>query len=432
MAFRYVISAALLTREARVAALFITSGDLIADRALRAARAAMRRTATSRRPPTSMLQAVELAPGFASAWFALGETREALGRSRRRASRLSRRRRPPTRRTGTARRCISRALARPIRRPRTLHAYVRTLFDQYAPRFDRALEDLAYRAPALLRDAVHASTATRFGTMLDLGCGTGLAGAAFRPHVDWLVGVDLSPKMVDEARRKGLYDELAVGDIGQFLADEQAASAFHLVIAADVFAYMADLAEVCAAVARVLAPGGLFGFTVETHDGDGAIVGAKMRYAHGEAFVRGAIADAGPVTLVELTHASSRTENRVPVPGLLVRRARDDKRPRRPLLLCRARPPCPNCPTSSRAGSRTRGWAPRAHQLELLGVARAGRSALLIAPTGAGKTLAGFLPTLVELSGAGARRSRNGKQARSPPAAASAARAGCTRSTSRR
>ena len=46
-----------------------------------------------------------------------------------------------------------------------------------------------------------------------------------------------------------------------------------------------------------------------------------------------------------------------------------------------------------------RGWTPRAHQLELLGVARAGRSALLIAPTGAGKTLAGFLPTLVELSG---------------------------------
>jgi ATP-dependent helicase Lhr and Lhr-like helicase len=45
-----------------------------------------------------------------------------------------------------------------------------------------------------------------------------------------------------------------------------------------------------------------------------------------------------------------------------------------------------------------RGWVPRAHQLELLAKARAGRSALLIAPTGAGKTLAGFLPSLVELS----------------------------------
>jgi ATP-dependent Lhr-like helicase len=46
----------------------------------------------------------------------------------------------------------------------------------------------------------------------------------------------------------------------------------------------------------------------------------------------------------------------------------------------------------------SRGWTPRAHQLELLAKARAGRSVLLIAPTGAGKTLAGFLPSLVELS----------------------------------
>jgi len=46
----------------------------------------------------------------------------------------------------------------------------------------------------------------------------------------------------------------------------------------------------------------------------------------------------------------------------------------------------------------SRGWAPRDHQLALLEKARAGRSALLIAPTGGGKTLAGFLPTLVELS----------------------------------
>src|SRR5262245_7275195 len=46
----------------------------------------------------------------------------------------------------------------------------------------------------------------------------------------------------------------------------------------------------------------------------------------------------------------------------------------------------------------SRGWTPRAHQLELLAKARADRSVLLIAPTGAGKTLAGFRPSLVELS----------------------------------
>ena len=62
-----------------------------------------------------------------------------------------------------------------------------------------------------------------------------------------------------------------------------------------------------------------------------------------------------------------------------------------------------------------RGWEPRAHQLELLAKARAGRSVLLIAPTGAGKTLAGFLPSLVELSGATRNLSTPARQARSVP-----------------
>jgi ATP-dependent Lhr-like helicase len=58
----------------------------------------------------------------------------------------------------------------------------------------------------------------------------------------------------------------------------------------------------------------------------------------------------------------------------------------------------------------SRGWRPRAHQLDLLAKAQAGTSVLLIAPTGGGKTLAGFLPSLVELSAAATR-------VRRPPAA---------------
>jgi ATP-dependent helicase Lhr and Lhr-like helicase len=66
----------------------------------------------------------------------------------------------------------------------------------------------------------------------------------------------------------------------------------------------------------------------------------------------------------------------------------------------------------------SRGWAPRAHQLDLLAKAQSGRSVLLIAPTGGGKTLAGFLPTLVELGGASVsslqRAGANAMQTRSP------------------
>jgi predicted TPR repeat methyltransferase len=293
--------------------LFITSGDLIADRRYDLARA-YAADGDLAAAADLFAQAVELAPGFASAWFALGEARVALGDTQGARAAFERAQAAdPEDRHGAALHLARLGAADPA--TAALHGYVRTLFDQYAPRFDRALEDLSYSAPALLREAVTAH-GKRFGSMLDLGCGTGLAGVAFRPHVDWLVGVDLSPKMIEEARKKGLYDRLAVGDIAQFLADEQQSSAY-LVIAADVFAYVADLADVCAAVARVMQPGGLFGFTVETHEGEAAIVGAKMRYAHSEQFIRDAIADAG-LTLIELTRASSRTENRIPVPGLLV------------------------------------------------------------------------------------------------------------------
>uniref|UniRef100_UPI00057739AE DEAD/DEAH box helicase n=1 Tax=Bradyrhizobium diazoefficiens TaxID=1355477 RepID=UPI00057739AE len=60
--------------------------------------------------------------------------------------------------------------------------------------------------------------------------------------------------------------------------------------------------------------------------------------------------------------------------------------------------PAAPLPDRFEAWFAARGWSPRAHQLALLEKAREDRSALLIAPTGAGKTLAGFLPTLVELS----------------------------------
>ena len=299
--------------------LFLSSGDILADRRYDLAR---RYAADGDLAAAADLfaQAVELSPGFAAAWFALGETRATLGdRGGAIAAFAKARDTDPRDHHGAALALARLGAADPA--SAALRTYVRTLFDQYAPRFDRALADLSYRAPALLQDAIAALCAAegrsmRHGTMLDLGCGTGLGGAAFRARVDWLVGVDLSPKMVEVARQKRLYDRLVVGEIEEFLAGETECG-FHLVIAADVFAYMAGLEAVCGAVERVLVPGGLFGFTVETHAGEGAIVGPKMRYAHGEKFIRDAIADAG-LTLVALTQVSTRTENRLPVPGLLV------------------------------------------------------------------------------------------------------------------
>jgi len=62
-------------------------------------------------------------------------------------------------------------------------------------------------------------------------------------------------------------------------------------------------------------------------------------------------------------------------------------------------PPETILPDRFRAWFRGRGWQPHGHQLEMLAAAETGQSALLIAPTGGGKTLAGFLPSLVDLAG---------------------------------
>jgi predicted TPR repeat methyltransferase len=192
------------------------------------------------------------------------------------------------------------------------------LFDQHALEFDQALvERLDYRGPELLLAALRPPEGQRFrlGSVLDLGCGTGLSGAAFRPFCDWLAGVDISPGMIEQARSKGLYDRLVVSELLEFLAGEKGAQ-HHLVLAADVFVYCSDLAPIAAGVAKMLAPGGRFAFTVETHDQPGVRLQGTLRYAHGPDHVRDAIANAG-LQMVPLTETSTRTEKGEPVPGLL-------------------------------------------------------------------------------------------------------------------
>jgi predicted TPR repeat methyltransferase len=208
--------------------------------------------------------------------------------------------------------------------PAMTPTYVRRLFDQYAGRYDASLtEHLDYRGPALLRTAVEsvmraAKRPMRFGSMLDLGCGTGLGGAAFRPFVDWLVGVDLSPAMIAQAATKGLYDRLIASDIAACLADEITdKAAYHLVLAADVFVYVNDLAPIIASAARVLAPDAVLAFTVETHAGSGVKLLPTLRYAHGEAYVRTVLGDAG-LTVAHLDKTPVRTEKGVPVDSLVV------------------------------------------------------------------------------------------------------------------
>jgi predicted TPR repeat methyltransferase len=300
------------------ARLFLSSGDLMADRRFDFARD-LQLKGDLAAAADLLLQATELAPGFASAWFTLGGIREQLG-EREQAIAAFRRAlaADPDDRHGARLRLMLLG-AEPL--SGMPQAYVRTLFDQYAPKFETALvDDLGYRGPALLFKAVLATRAALrkpalFRRAIDLGCGTGLAATAFAAQVDHFTGIDLSPRMIEKARATGLYAELEVADMLEGLRGRPDASA-DLVLAADAMVYVADIAPLLGEVKRVLAAGGLLAFTVETHGGEGVLLGGGLRYAHSAVYVRASIGEAG-LTLSRLEDLSARNEDNTPVPGLV-------------------------------------------------------------------------------------------------------------------
>lgn len=208
-------------------------------------------------------------------------------------------------------------------------AYVRALFDRYAERFDKELvEKLAYRGPQLVAAAAaRALPGRRDLRVLDLGCGTGLAGVTLRPLAAELHGVDLSSGMVTQARKRGVYDGLMIGGLVETLQDSPAA--WDLLAAADVLMYLGGLEPAFAAAAAALRPGGALVFTVEamTHE---EIAGAgphapylrpSRRYAHAPEYLRDALASAG-LTLMFIESAVLRMDRRQPVVGWVAAAAR--------------------------------------------------------------------------------------------------------------
>ncbi len=151
------------------------------------------------------------------------------------------------------------------------------LFDDYADHFDQHQAVMQYCVPRAAFDAVAATASAGGWDIGDLGCGTGLCGPLFRPLARTLTGVDLSPKMIEKARERGVYDALVQDDISGFLRARP--DAFDLLIAADVFIYIGDLDPVFRAAREALRDGGHFVFSLETHEGPGYVVRSTRRYA---------------------------------------------------------------------------------------------------------------------------------------------------------
>lgn len=194
--------------------------------------------------------------------------------------------------------------------------YVRDLFDDYASYFDQQLTGkLGYRAPTDMRRAVTTAVGDRrFELGLDLGCGTGLVAEAFRDVVDAMDGIDLSPRMIEAARAKGIYRNLHVAEIVDHLA--QSTVRYDLVTSCDTFIYVGDLAPSFAQVALRLVPGGVFAFSFEEVEGTAFTVRSSARFAHARGYIA-ELAETHGLDLVALTDIVVRTDNSLPIPGAI-------------------------------------------------------------------------------------------------------------------
>jgi predicted TPR repeat methyltransferase len=195
-------------------------------------------------------------------------------------------------------------------------ALVARLFDKYVRFFDEHLTKyLGYRAPQLIFHAVaHVKPNPRLA-ILDLGCGTGLCGQLFKPLARRLVGVDLSPAMIEKAQERGIYDRLLVADLLEITA--AVSETFDLVIAGDVFCYLGDLTPVFQRVAKMSHPGSLFAFTVEVSDDGDYVLRQTRRYAHAPNYIR-QLAPRQGYEVLTLERTALRSENQRDVEGLVV------------------------------------------------------------------------------------------------------------------
>ena len=172
----------------------------------------------------------------------------------------------------------------------TAHApldYVENLFDGYAARFDSSLVDqLNYRTPKAVAEMIaQNSESNSLGSVLDLGCGTGLFGIEVSYRCERLEGLDISRNMLCKAEEKGVYDHLVKHDIESYLLNES--FSFNYFVATDVFVYIGELANVFQSIQARNKSSGRLVFSVEHKDGQGFALLSSGRYAHSKSYIEG-------------------------------------------------------------------------------------------------------------------------------------------------
>jgi len=170
--------------------------------------------------------------------------------------------------------------------------YVKNLFDDYAERFDDSLvEILQYKLPFIIKEFIIklSNTKSKYKKVIDLGCGTGLAGPNLIEISDNLTGIDLSENMIKKAKEQDIYDNLIVGDIVEKL--ELSEEKYDLFVALDVFIYIGDITSIFRAVRQCCNKNSYFVFSIETQKDVGYSLLKSSRYAHSDSYILDAASD---------------------------------------------------------------------------------------------------------------------------------------------
>ena len=204
--------------------------------------------------------------------------------------------------------------------------YITHSFDNFSDTFDQQLARLQYKAPTIVAEALKKAREGNAGALdiLDAGCGTGLCAPLLRSTARTLIGVDLSPGMLEKARERGGYDELHSAELTEFIMRFE--QRFDAIISADTLCYFGDLEAVMKAAMRALRPGGHLVFTVEESTGANAGSGFHLaltgRFTHSREYIARAISDAG-LERCSITSETLRLEYLKPVQGLVIVARRD-------------------------------------------------------------------------------------------------------------
>lgn len=198
-------------------------------------------------------------------------------------------------------------------------ALTQDFFDGYARDFDHHLVNkLEYQLPQLVANELAALYPGKKLNLLDLGCGTGLLGAHLGRIDGQLTGVDVSPKMIEQAKRLKLYDGFHTMDLESALK-EVPNGFYHAATALDVFVYIGKLDDIITACANLLPAGGHLIFSCETASEDGpdfVLPINTYRYQHKRTHIEAMCQRAGFSLAVQ--EVGLRLEKGHKAPGFLV------------------------------------------------------------------------------------------------------------------